>query len=451
MIFSAPRFVVVDDKEEHLLAIVKAFQHLGSPCLGVHYNQETGVDPIHFRGVRCLFMDLHLINSHASSDYKSQFSSIASILEDSISVTGGPYVLVLWTEQSHVCDELRAYLDKSIDPDKPYVRPLAVLSLAKEAFITPVDGKVIDSSKLQAAVLGSITENPQLAALLGWEVDVLSAAGDTLASLLNLIEVEQRTTENFPVAVDTILSRLARETVGKPHVEVNQRTAIYSALAPILMDRILNQDVPEATQDLWGKAVTRHNDRNLEAASPKEAGELNRILHLAVPGPETIRPTDWGAVVAWPFDWNDDGLKGFTGITIKQMLCEEFRLRSSAIASCKPVLVRIGAACDYAQDNRGPISYLFGLEIPSSAERQLDSNNNPLKLSDAIWQSPVFMTPGSQEASTLYFHFRFPLTFVKDACGGWGANYRLREQLLMQLITSVSGYVSRPGIVRLPT
>lgn len=450
MIFSAPRFVVVDDKEEHLLAIVKAFQSLGSPCLGVHYNQEIGVDPIHFRGVRCLFMDLHLINSHASSDYKSQFSSIASILEDSISVTGGPYVLVLWTEQSHVCEELRAYLDKSIDPNKPYVRPLAVLSLAKEAFITPADGKVIDSSKLQAAVSGSITENPQLAALLGWEADVLSAAGDTLASLLNLIEVEQRTTENFPVAVDIILSRLVRETVGKPHVEVNQRTAIYSALAPILMDRILNQDVPEATQDLWGRAVTKHNERTLEGASPKEAGELNRILHLAVPGPETIRPTDWGAVVAWPFEWNDDGLKEFTGINIKQMLCEEFRLRSSAIASCKPILVRIGAACDYAQDNRGPISYLFGLEIPSSAARQLDSNNNPIKLSDAIWQSPVFMTPGSQEASTLYVHFRFPLTFVKDSCGGWRANYRLREQLLMQLITSVSAYVSRPGIVRLP-
>ena len=450
MIFSAPRFVVVDDKEEHLLAIVKAFQYLGSPCLGVHYNQESGVDPIHFRGVRCLFMDLHLINSHASSDYKSQFSSIASILEDSISMAGGPYVLVLWTEQSHVCDELRAYLDKSIDPAKPYVRPLAVLSLAKEAFITPADGGIIDSSKLQAAVLDSITANPQLAALLGWEVDVLSAAGDTLASLLNLIEVEQRKTENFPTAVDTILSRLARETVGKPNVEVNQRTAIYSALAPILTDRILNQDVPEETQALWKKAVTRHNDKDLEAASPKEAGELNRILHLAVPGSETLRPTDWGAVVTWPFDWSDEGVQQFTGLTIKQMLCEEFRLRSSALEQCKPVLVRIGAACDYAQDNRGPISYLFGLEVPRSAERQLDSSKNPIKLSDAIWQSPIFMTPGSQEDSVLYVHFRFPLTFLKDACVNWEVSYRLREQLLMQLITSVSGYVSRPGIVRLP-
>lgn len=138
-----------------------------------------------------------------------------------------------------------------------------------------------------------------------------------------------------------------------------------------------------------------------------------------------------------------------TGLTIKQMLCEEFRLRSSAMDVCKPVLVRVGAAYDYAQNNRGPISYLFGVDIPENAERQAASGQ-PIKLSDAIWKSPSFLMPATTGPSRLHVHIRFPQTHLQNACATWTVTCRLREQLLMHLISSASNYVSRPGIVQLP-
>lgn len=450
MIFSAPRFVVVDDREHHLQAITTTFQRLGTPCMGVRYDPAVELSHEHFRGVRCLFMDLHLVDGQASTDQKRHYALIASILEDNINKNGGPFVLVVWTQHEHLSVELRDYLDQSIDAEKPHARPLAVLSLAKEQFINVDDGTIRNPEELREAVQRSIMANPQLAALLGWEAGVLAAAGDTLASLLNLVPPAQRRSTEFPSALDTILSRLTKETVGRSHVDMNPRAAITTALAPILADRILNQDISEYTQDVWKKAVTRHEDKKLEKASHTEAGEINRMLHLAVPGSETLLATDWGAVVTWPFEWSDDELRRFTGLTKKQMLCEEFRLRSSAMDACKPVLVRVGAACDYAQNNRGPISFLFGFDIPEGAERQKNDDGQPVKLSDAIWKSPVFLMHGATEPSRLHVHIRFPQTHLQDACAQWVTSCRLREQLLMHLISSASNYVARPGIVQLP-
>lgn len=451
MIFSASRFVVVDDRENHLRAITDTFQCLGTPCIGVRYDPAKDLNQEHFRGVRCLFMDLHLVDGQASTDERRHYALIASILEDNINKTGGPFILVVWTAHEHLSEELREYLDNRITPEKPHARPLAVLSLAKEKFIDVDSGNVNNPEELRQAVLQAILSNPQLAALLSWESDVLTSAGDTLASLLNLIPSDQRTSATFPAALDTILSRLARETVGRSHVDVNPRASISMALAPILSDRILNQDIAEPIKDIWKQAVTRHDDKKLESASPEEAGEINRMLHLAVPGSEILLPTDWGAVVKWPFQWTDEELKRLTGLTIKQMMCEEFRLRSSAIDDCKPVLIRVGAACDYAQNNRGPITFLFGVDIPENADRQKDSNDRPVKLTDAIWKSPVFLMPDAIKVSRLHVHIRFPQTYLAETCSEWNVCCRLREQLLMHMINTASNYNARPGIVQLPT
>lgn len=484
MIFSAPRFVVLDDTESHLRAITDTFQRLGTPCIGIKYDPATDLNQDHFRGVRCLFMDLHLVDGQASTDERRHFALIASILEDNISKNGGPFILVVWSRLEHLSAGLREYLDQNIASDKPHARPLAVLGLAKEQFIDIDTGNEKNPAVLREAVQQAVTSNPQLAALLGWETDVLAAAGDTLASLLNLVPADKRASADFPSALDTILSRLARETVGRSHVDINPRAAISMALAPILSDRVLNQDVAPETKEIWTKAVTRHTDKSLESASPAEAGEINRMLHLAVPGSETLLPTDWGAVIPWPFPWSDDELKRLTGLTIKEMLCEEFRVRSSAIEACKPVLIRVGAACDYAQNNRGPITFLFGMDIPESAERQKDkradriakvgsqlaklgganadlqglakeleniaSGDGRIKLTDAIWKSPAFLMPGAAEISRLHVHIRFPQTHLPEACSEWKASGRLREQLLMHLISAASNHVARPGIVQLP-
>lgn len=445
MIFSAPRFVVVDDKEQHLLAITRTLQLLGAPCLGVRYDGTEELEPDHFRGVRCLFMDLHLIDGVASTDHRSHFAHIAAILEGNISASGGPFILVVWSRLQNLDGELRDYLDENIDPERPHARPLAVLGLAKENFINLDDGTMAKPEELKKAVLDAVFENPQIAALLGWEADVLTAAGDTLAELLKLVPVAERVSNSYPRALDTILSRLAREAVGRPNVEINRRTAITTALAPILADQVISQKVAPETAELWERAVTRYNDNSLQDASKKEAGCINRMLHVAIPGSETILPTDWGAVVDVEEGiWNsDDQLRQLFDGSRSELLEEEFKIKAVDHGKCCPCLVRVGAACDHAQKRRGPLTYLLGLEIPADLKR---SN----RASGAEWESPVLMVNGDGTPFRLHVNVRFSLVRPASSCGGWKVRYRLREQLLMLLLSHSTGYTARPGIVQLP-
>lgn len=440
--FTPPRFVVVDDKLDHLKAILDTFQKLGSPCIGIHYNAAEELDCNYFRGVRGLFLDLHLIEGALATDNRRYYAQIAAILENNISLDGGPFVLVIWTAYAHLRQELTEYLDANLDAQKPHARPLAVLCLDKERFINVDSGAVIDPTLLRQAVEDAVTSNPQLAALLSWETDVLAAAGATLSALLGLVPPGERSTAAFPAALDVILSRLAREAVGRPHVAVDPRAAITAALAPILADRIVNQELTAQVSDLWSHAVTRHADPNLGQGGAQEAGRVNRMLHVAVPGSETIRSTDWGAVVNFPQDlWTDENLLRLMDVTLDQLL-NEFKVPAGSGARCRPCLVRVGAACDYAQSRRGPLAYLLGLEIPVSVVR----NKPPA----SEWISPVLMKDGEADPFRLHVNVRFGMNLPAGACAAWQVRYRIREQLLMHLISHANAYVSRPGIVQLP-
>jgi hypothetical protein len=445
VIFSAPRFIVVDDNVKHLEAITQTFQGMGAPCLGLRYDGSAALDPSHFRGVRCLFMDLHLVDGVASSDHRRHFANIAAILEDTISATGGPFVLVVWTAHPELQTQLREYLDEKIDDAHSHARPLALLGLSKEQFIDLTGGEIRSAKELKEAVHRVIVANPQIAALLGWESDVLGAAADTLAELLKLVPIADRLSTRYSGALDVVLSRLAREAVGRPNVEVDRRTAIASALSPILADRILNQVISVETTELWRTAVTRHDDLTLANASKQEAGAINRMLHIALPSSEAISATSWGAVVQLENAiWlSDERLSEIFDVSRAQLLGDEFKVKPEDFDKCHPRLIRVGAACDHAQKRRGPLTYLLGLEMPRGLKRK----NKP---SDAEWSSPVISLPSGGDPFVLHVNVRFAMTCRSGALGAASVRYRLREQLLMSLLTHANGYTSRPGIIQLP-
>ena len=86
---------------------------------------------------------------------------------------------------------------------------------------------------------------------------------------------------------------------------------------------------------------------------------------------------------------------------------------------CRVRLVRVGAVCDHAQGHTGPVPYLVGLVVSGN-------NNEPFKL---------------------HVNSRHLVTVTAAQTQGWEIQYRLREQLLMDLISHAAGYISRPGVV----
>lgn len=443
------RFVVVDDKPHHLQAIMEVFQELGTPCLGITFDPATDMETSHFSGVRALFLDLHLLEGVASSDDRRHYAHIVQILEQHISPHGGPFVLVIWTEHAHLVDGLTRYIDETLDASKPHARPLSVMGIAKESFINVASGKTRAVAELRKVIENAITANPQIAALVSWETEVLAAAGATLATLLSLVPAEERATASYPAALDSILSRLAREAVGRAHVAVDPHAAIAAALAPILADRIVNQPSGSASAALWAKAVTRYDDKGLGEATPDEAGQINRMLHVAQPQSEAIRATDWGAVVEFPSElWKDKEIKTLFGLGLGELLGDEFKIPKTDRAACQPRLVRVGAACDHAQNRRGPLSFLFGLEIPVGVVRQPDTSGS-FRPTASEWLSPRLLVTEGATPVELAVNARYVITKPRKDCERWKPVYRLREQLLMHLIAHTNGYVARPGIISL--
>ena len=438
--FAAPRFIAIDDKLSHLQAIVATLQGLGTSCFGILYDVSTELHPEHFVGVRCLFMDLHLTSGIVSTDDRNHYGIISGILDANICCAGGPFILIVWTEYPQQCAELQNYLDTHLTGDQAYARPLAILGLPKASFINVADGTALEPGKLEREVRRLVESIPQLAALLDWETDVLAAAGGTLSSVMSLVPTEKRTTHLYAAELDIILSRLACEAVGKMHVGSDPRGAIAKSLSPILADRILNQSA-EGTGAFWPLAITKHGNNPVAKASPDEAGLINRMLHLALPSIEKALSTDWGAVVEWPYDWAADAEIRDLGLTGNSILEDLFKIGKQDHPSCKPALIRVGAACDYAQSRPGPIAYLLAMAIPQAVKITG-------KASEAIWRSPVFVIPDSAPFY-VYVHYRMAISILPELAKDWSVAFRFREQLLMQLISAASDYSSRPGIVQL--
>ncbi len=110
--------------------------------------------------------------------------------------------------------------------------------------------------------------------------------------------------------------------------------------------------------------------------------------------------------------------------------------------------MRVGAACDHAQNRRGPLNYLFGLEIPAGGQRQPDPTGI-VRLPASEWTSPRFLLAQHAGPFVLAVNSRYPVIVPRSACEAWQPLYRLREQLLTSLIAHAGAYATRPGIVRL--
>ena len=441
--FAAPRFIAVDDNPSHLNAIVETFQRLGSPCLGIHYDPAEDMDAAHFSGVRVLFLDLHLLGSGAGTDDTKHYANIVSILQSTISVEGGPFILVLWTQFPEKAQALTEYLDSSITPEFAHARPLTVMPLAKSDFINTDSGEIVDDGGLRRWVKESLAGNVQMQALVGWEHDVVRAAGRTLSSLVSLIPAESRVTAKFAGELDLLLSRLAIAAVGTHNVSDDARAAVNAVLAPILADRVLNQDEPEGSVEVWSRAVTRVGTRDPGPPDEKVKGAINRSLHIAVPASEKIMPDGWGAVCAAPSTIvSDKGLGLLFGLNRKSLLSDEFAVQDRDLDRAVFRLVRIGAACDYAQRRPGPIAYVLAIELSSAAKFRG-------KAKDALWRSPTILLEDTNEPVRLRVNCRFMITRTSKAVQRWTVCYRLREQLLVELINHAADYASRPGIISL--
>lgn len=439
--FTPPRFVVIDDNRDHLHAIADAIQLLGSVCARVHYQIENEVPVEPFRSVRAIFIDLQLQDRSASSNFNKHYAEIQRILELVINPNGGPFLLVVWTDRPEQVDMLGEYLESSFE-QSPHTRPVALVPLSKADHIDTSNGSAIgDGQKLREALLERLRENAAAAALVQWESDVLDASSRVLADLVSLSSGQS----SDPRALPTMLKRLAVEAVGSRNVSRDVRSALEGALFPLLQDHLQNDMSTAADGSVWINALDGAPDM-LPKLSKAQVKQLNTMLHFAEPGDgRPIEATVWGAVSEMEpdFDWAEFG-HASADECVMDLVKRNVRINMDVFKDhLLPVQIRIGAACDYAQKAVGPVPLALAVFIP---EKDGDKAHALLDQSTA-WISPEFEVgdfgPGQICVDPRYVRVRGHAQLQGRTVVG-----RLKEQLLLQLIASVSAHGARPGIVR---
>lgn len=416
--FGSPRVLAVDDNKTHLDGLVNGLQRSGVACLPIHFPDGLSALVDTCPDVRIIFADLHLTGQ--GSDHSAQFSQLGGLLETRI-VPRGPYFIILWTRYPKQATALGTFLDQNLHSA---TKPFAVIPLAKANHLDR-EGNVQDEEGLMAEIVALTRQLPQVGALFDWESKVLHAAGDTVSSVLSLAST--LASADRGAEAGRMLTRLGVEAVGSEHVENDRFRAVNEALLPILADRIANL---HSNDEVWKNALAATGGQPL---SREQASSLNRMVHLDLDARASAR----GAVIPLPSSLQERFQASFSldemTAAVKQFHCRDFTADDNRF---RWVLVQAQAACDYAQSRPGPVPCYLGLEMPFQ---------RPGKTPAALWISPSLKL--HDKVRQLRVSATFPVSMGPEDFGGGTPIYRLREQILNDLIYHVHSHGARPGLL----
>ncbi len=424
-----PRVIAIDDEQMHLAGLAEALNRYGAACLPIHFTGK----PEHILScpcVRVIFADLHLIKGDSTDhiqEHAQHFSRLGGLIEDRIKPTG-PYLIILWTVHPGQANSLRNFLNRLQNVTKPF----AVKSLDKSRYLDG-NGEVKENDALIEAVKSIIAGQPQIAALFNWEERVSDASADTVSSILELTDAAAEDA-NRNKEIGKLLAGFAAAAVGGEHVEKDRFRAVNEALLPILADRIASMRSQEADNELWRVAFDKSDvghDPSLD-----EAAKLNRLLHIE-PAANADKGDERGAVIPLPEEFSGDEFETVFGLTQETAARKQFWGKDGGSQPCW-VLVQTQAACDYAQMQPGPLPFHLGLCLPASKAR---NDKRPA----ALWSSPHFKFNG--ENCLLHVSARFQISLPNEKAAEIKPLFRLREQLLNDLIYRLHSYGARPGII----
>lgn len=337
------------------------------------------------------------------------------------------YFIVLWSRYPEDAEGLHDHLRSHLREDEGITKPFAVLALDKTSYIS---GECIDVPEIARAVGEVSTQHPGVAALFNWEDGMSRASAGTVLSVLHLAQ-EGGEKGELNRSISELLAQLAKAAVGLEHMEDSRFRAVNEALLPILADRVATI---RQNGKLWESAWSTEDAKSeLEL---EQIAKLNQLLHIARLPHDMENGGERGAVIRLPGCIEREFEARF-GIPPAEAARKQFGWES-----CEEeffwVLVQSQAACDYAQKSTGALPYHLGLCL---SDKEVGGGSMPA----AIWRSPAFDLGNG--VRYLHVNARFQILLPRDQAESASPVFRLREQLLDQMIYLLHDYMSRPGIV----
>lgn len=468
------RAVAIDDEPSHLLAITTGLSASGIPCMGFWFDRDTNeLLPKPADGglpfLRLIFMDLNLAELGGVPEPANLCAGVMSVLKQLVSKSGGPYLLVFWTQVGSRVAEVKRMLYERLEKVEQIPCPLAVVELDKGPFIV-ADPKGQDFKsalrgfyselhktipQLEEAVKQAVAQDSQLSAVSSWE----SRASEAAARAVNQIHACARGDAADPLrtseSIQKVLTKIALAALGETAAAEGPARALDSGMADILVDQFgISVDDPEY-RGIIGKAI----GGTMKAAvifqdEVRMSAALNTFFHVDREI-GSAGAGDRGVVVDASSFKGDLGFKGVDLLNEFLIPIEKFpedrRVEMKALKdvlrkSDEFVLVELGADCDHAQNIHRTRRYLLGLEVPVRFAELLRFPSDRKLRSDAL----ELLGPWIINGETLFLVVscrRFWVWQKREPHPQSKVKYRLRSSIVNKLLHRYSTFHSRPGII----
>lgn len=431
-----PKIIAIDDNKQELDALTVSLAKIGVSCLGIHYSHEEGMAG-QYPDVRVLFFDLHLLGNSLGTK-SLHFSHILNCLH-TVSPQG-PYVIVVWSQHSDEVDDddegdsLENYISDRLDRTLP--RPYGVFKLPKGEHISR-DGEslhVSDPQALKLKIEELLSGHPQAKAILDWEKNLLAATSGTLSQLIELSGGDHH-------KLKSVMASLAIAAVGSKNVDQDRFSALNEVLMPILSDKLCHL-VGEANDELWRNAFSVNDAEDID---PIHGAKVNKFINVS-DSVANVRSIDRGAVILLEAVESSTVkfVQDLFGMPIGEVITRVFGIKGKKyFEGARWILLQGQAACDYAQRKPQVFTYFLGLEVCPSSIRSPEEGG--IGLPDSLWVSPALFING--QLRKLLFNAGSLMVIPPSKIPAATVQYRLREQILNDLLYKLRGHQSRPGIV----
>ena len=403
--------VVIDDKEEEALPLIKALWKLGISCKYFSGKRtEMPKEPI--SGIRLIFLDLILDETEASMNSDDKVSKILSILNKTVGKENGLYILILWTANS--TGELPDLLIKKLRLTG-IKEPVVYKTLRKQDFVR---NKKYDINKLNKVIQQKVKELKQTKLLLVWEYLAGEAEAKTINNFMNEIKDEAQPDKQL----SDMFYRLGSAYAEKSNYPNSRRAANALLAFNSVFTDTLEKDI---------------RDRNFLGTSEivKSAqNNANTITAIATFNEKLILFKDGKSKLSTGNVYEAKGALKNNRIRWREHF--EGKKRPDKV---KNICLEISPSCDYAQGKIRKSRMLPGILF-----KYADTEVYEPARKDYSYISPIIKF--DNKIARMVFDFRYfysaNLKEVKKA----EPIFTLRNEMIVDIQSRLASHINRPGV-----
>lgn len=364
------KIIIVDDRQDELETLSKAFLDNGIGCRPLLYDNAY-FEPL--TNIRIAFFDLNIGEKKVDDSGKTPeeveklnsgvYNDLAVAINQYIAKDNGPFALIFWTKNKKIVDGFIKYMQ---NPERGFSEspfPIVIDCIDKDEFINANNENNLPQKLLEVLNLEEIKF------LFNFETKANEAAEKTINKLYEIIPKDEKWGEN-DVLFDNlgkILSKIAASTLGFDYSKENPNKAVYEGLLPLLNNELINSD----SEVDWSKILTPLFSAASfkEIVSPDDSiqRKVNSIFHLEpYAGEKDVR----GNVIEID-KTNSEILQSFNiaDVTLwfNKLLPfnrDKTALKRATRNSAKLIAIELSAACDFSNKKERINKYVLGFMIP---------------------------------------------------------------------------------------